>query len=332
MEKPRARNQLKIAVALAIALFFVISADATFWSSSVKANNSSSMWSIHRQSQNLSFDYFQSVQGTVSPVDYRGRSLSPYHSSYREMKENDIRLGGRTSALQGNYSSEESVYLRSDTTDAISAYIFKEADNPFFLVNYVENWPVILKSSKWIEYSGKEINDRELAMNNLDYMGRKLLYNKNLSVETNVGMLLTNMNATVLGKNTTETSSRIKESLIYAQFRPNRETSYRIWADTTGIADLRYRLTDFNYDFKRSLYPALSEGEERYIGNFSIFRHIYTKSDFRNSSFVEYGIPCCFAGYSDIAPLERANLGISAEDVFDCSCYAVSPEALARKG
>jgi hypothetical protein len=319
MDESRSRSQLKIAFALAISLFFIISADATFWSSKVEGDDNSS-WSIYRQSQNLSFDYSQSVQGTVSPVDYHGRSLSPYYSSYQEMKGNDIRLRGRTSALQGDYSSEESIYLRSDITDTISITLTKEANSPFFLVDHVENWPAILKSSKWIEYSGKGINDRQFAGNNLDYAGSNLLYNKKLSVETNVGMLLTNMNATVLGMVLPE-DAVANDTLISAYFMPNRETSYRIWAETTGIADLKYRLTDSEYDFKRAIYPALSKGEERYVGEFRIFRSIYTKSKFENASLDEYGISCCFTGYSDMNPLDKRDLGIGAKEIFDCSCY-----------
>ena len=68
---------------------------------------------------------------------------------------------------------------------------------------------MILRSSKTIKYSGKEINDREFAGNNLDYAGSNLLYNKDLSKETNVGMLLRNMNATVFATNDNIHSLRI---------------------------------------------------------------------------------------------------------------------------
>lgn len=333
MEKSRARRQLKIIVALTIALFFIISADATFWSASVKSDFTS--WSIYRQSQNLSFNYYQSVQGTVSPVDYHGRSLSPYHSGYREVKANDVLLRGRTSALQGNYSSAEGIYLRSYTTNAIRATFTKEANSPFFVFDFFEDWPVILKSSRQIEYSGKEINDREFAGNNLDYAGSNFLYNKKLSAESNVGMLLKRMNATVLGmqlpKSVTETETVAKDTLVSADFMPSRETRYRMVAHTTGIADMKYRLTDSNYDFKHALYPALSEGEERYVGNYNISRSIHIKSDFEKpdleNSTPEDWLPCCFAGYIDMSQVDRGYLGLEAREVFDCICSKVSLEA-----
>ena len=326
MERSRARSLLKIIVALTIALFLIISADAAFWSASVKSDFTS--WSIYRQSQNLSFDYFQSVRGTVSPVDYRGRSLSPYYSAYQEVKANDVRLRGRTSALQGNYSSAEGIYLRSDTTEAIRSTTTKEANSPFFEFDFFEDWPVILKSSRRIEYSGKEINDREFAGNNLDYVGSNFRYNKKLSAESNVGMLLKRMNATVLGmqlpKSVTETETVAKDTLVSAEFMPARETRYQIVAHTTGIADMKYRLTDSKYDFKHALYPALSEGEERYVGTYNLSRSIHIKSDFEKSDFEnstpDDWLPCCFAGWSDMNPLDKRDSGVSAREIFDCSC------------
>ena len=322
MKKSRTKNQLKAAIALIVALFFIVSVDATFWSSNVKTNSTS--WSIYRQSQNLSFDYTHSVLGTVSPVDYHGRSLSPYHSSYRDVKENDVRMRGRTSAFLGNYSSKEGIYLRSDTTNSISVTITKQANSPIIVVDYVEQWPVILRSGRLIEYSGKEINDREFAGNNLDYVGSSFLYNRQLSRETNVGILLRRMNATVLGKNDTMDGSKVKkESLISAEFMPSREMSYLLSANTSGITDLKYRLTGSSYDFVPGFYPAISEGEERYVGSYSIFRSIYTKSDYFNATTEEDWYPCCFAGYSNFSSSERADLGISAKDVFDCSYCSV---------
>ncbi len=332
MERSKTKRQLVVTIALTAALaillpvFLSSSADATFWSANVESNFTS--WSIYRQSQNISFDYSQSVQGTVSPVDYHGRSLRPYYSGYREVKANDVRLSGRTSALQGNYSSAESIYLRSHTTEALHSTTTKEANSPFIVINFFEDWPVILKSSRQIEYSGKEINDREFAENNLDYVENNLLYNKLLSAEIDVGLLLRRMNATVLAmilpKKVAEKYA--KDTLVSAEFMPSREMAYRISADTTGIADLKYRLTDSKYDFKHTLYPALSESEEWYIGNFSIVRSIHTKSNFENTTQDEYGDPCCFAGYSDMIPEDRGYLGISTREVFDCSCSKVSRE------
>ncbi len=115
MERSRTRYLLKATIGLILSMIFITSASAEFRSLTVGTNSSS--WSIFRQSENLTFDYTQSVQGTVSPVDYKGRSLSPYYSGYQDVNVNDVRLRDRTSALQGNYSSEEQMNLQSDTSN-----------------------------------------------------------------------------------------------------------------------------------------------------------------------------------------------------------------------
>ena len=245
MERSKTRYLLKISIALILSMVFITTTSADYWSASVEANSSS--WSIHRQSDNIVFDYSQSVQGTVSPVSYKGRSLSPYYSGYQDVNVNDVRLRDRTSALQGSYSSEEQMSLQSDITNPIYGNVTKLAGRSLITVQLFEEWPVILKSSKTIKYSGMEINDREFAGNNLDFAGSNLLYNKELSKETNVGMLLRNMNATVFATNDNDT-------LLSADFMPNKEMYYDTRTYTTGIADMKYRQTSSSYDFKRGTY------------------------------------------------------------------------------
>jgi hypothetical protein len=325
MERSGTRYLLKTSIALILGLALVSSGSATFSSLTVGTNSSS--WSIYRHSGNLSFDYTQSVQGTVSPIDYNGRSLSPYHSAYQEVNVNDVRLRDRTSAFQGNYSSEEQMHLRSDTTNSISIDITKPGGSPVYTIQYVEQWPVILRYDKIMKYSGKEINEREFIGNNLDYAGSSLLYNKELSKDTYAGLLLKRMNATVLATD---------DAIFSADFMPSRETIYRTRTHTTGIANLKYRLTGPSYKVIPGIYPALSEGEERYVGNYNITRSIhiksdFEKSDFENSSLGEDYLPCCFVGYSGMSPVDRGYLGLDAREVFDCSCSKVSREiAVAR--
>lgn len=285
-----------IVISIAISIFadaFIITSDAVTWSS--KVQTASNMWSIQRQSQNLSFDYTESVRGNISAVDYHGRSLSPYHSSYQTMRENEVLLMGRTSALEGNFSSTEDILLRSDTSEEVTASFFKEKDSQYFSVNYFESWPVIIKSSRRTEYTGKNINEMNLARNGQDYASSNLLYNKKLSILEKTGLLLTKMNATVIGM-LLPNNTRSNETLVSARLKPNQETVYLILANSTGIADLKYSLADYNYDFKRSLHPMTVAGEDRYTGNFSIFRSIHDKSVYENASFDGAEISCDFAG------------------------------------
>ena len=311
MERSRTRYLLRTSIALMLVLAFVSCGSATFQSLTVGTNSSS--WSIYRQSQNLSFDYSQSVQGTISAVDYHGRSLSPYHSAYHEVKANDVRLRDRTAAFQGNFSSSELIYLRSDTTNSVTIDITKPGGSPVYTIQYAEQWPVILKSGKSLKYSGREINDREFVGNNLDYAGSNLLYNRELSKQTNVGLLLKRTNATVLATD---------DAILFADFMPSREMVYMTRTHTTGIADLNYRLTAPGYKVKPGFYPELYEGEERYYGTYNISRSIHINSDFQQpdleNSTVEDWIPCCFAGWSGMNPLNRRDFGISAEEIFDC--------------
>ncbi|MDD1761420.1 MAG: hypothetical protein LUQ59_04230 [Methanothrix sp.] len=307
MDSLRGKHRLFVIVALIIVIAFLINVDATIWSSKVKTNTSA--WSIERDSQNISFELTQSVRGVVSPVDYRGRSLSPYHSSFYELQENDVLLRSRTSALEGNYSLEGSIFLKADTTESVNVILTKVANSPYILVNYFESWPVIIKSNRQINYSGENINDMSLVGNNQDFLASNFLYNKQLFAKTNAGMLLTGMNATVLAMLLPE-SSKFNDTLISVNFKPNREMIYGIWAESTGIADLNYKLTDSEYDFKHSIYPTVIESDERYAGRFSILRNINSKTVFLNSTKDDRGIPCCFDGHSDLFSLPKEDFGL----------------------
>ena len=292
MKRSKARYLLNISIGLILSMVFITTACATSVSVAIGANSSS--WSLHRQSESLVFDYSQSVQGTVSPVDYKGRSLSPYYSGYQDVNVNDVRLRDRTSALQGSYSSEEQMSMQSDTTNP--TLVNTTASGGLFTIQIFEAWPVILKSSKTIKYSGKEINNREFAGNNLDFAGSNLLYNKELSKETNVGMLLRNMNATVFATN---------DAILSADFKPNKEMYYDTRTYTTGIADMKYRQTSSSYDFKRGTYRVLSEGDERYSGNYNISRSLHMNSDFKYNA-LEYDWQTCFiSSGNDMNPREE---------------------------
>ena len=284
----------------------VSSAFAASWSSTVSTNTGS--WSIFRQSENLSFDYSQSVQGTVLPIDYHGRTLGSYYSGYQEVDVNDIRLRDRTSAFQGSYASEELMSLRSDDiTYPVYLNITKPAGSPVYTIQYFERWPVILKSSKSVRYSGKEINDREFAGNNKDFAGSDLLYNKELTKDTKFGLLLRRMNATVLATN---------NAIISADFMPLKEMDYRITTHTTGIADLKYQQTGPSYEIKHGIYPAVNDGEERYYGTYDIIRHIHMKSDFQNYTLTYDWLPCISCGWSDMAYHDQKGFGAGAKDIF----------------
>ena len=307
---------MKITLITLTVLILIATANAASWSSTISTNTNS--WSIYRQSESLTFDYSQSVQGTISPVDYHGRTLNPYISSYQDIRMNDVRQRDSTSALQGSYNYEEQTTLRSDAYNPVYMNITKPAGSPIYTVQYFEQWPVILRSNKALRYSGKEINDREVEGNNLDFAGSDFLYNKELSKDTSVGLLIKGMNATVIATD---------NSIISTQFMPLKEMDYRIAAQTSGIADLRYRQTGPDYDIKHGTYKVVNEGDERYIGLYNLSRHIYMRSDFRNITRDYDWLSCCYSGWDSMNSYDKKGFGASTKGVFDCTCYKVLSKA-----
>ena len=281
-------NQFKkviIGLLLISALFSAAQAETI----TISVGTNTTTWSVSRESESLKFNYTQYVEGSISPVDFRGRSLSPYHSSYEEIDVNDVRLRDRTSALTGSYASEKQLTLKADTNESsVFDFIHEKGTYSF---QFTEQWPAILKSSRSIRYSGQEINSREYAGNNLDYAGSSLLYNKEFSKDSYIGMQITRMNATVLATD---------DAILYAELMPEKETRYDIITNTTGIADLKYRFVNLTAEQKKLTYPLASEGEERYYGAFNINRSLRMKSDFPWYEPEVDWLPCCSAGICEI--------------------------------
>lgn len=286
----------KLIIILLVCSALIVAADAEKITISVGTNTTT--WTITRESESIKFDYSQYVQGNISPVEYRGRSLEPYHSSYEDVKLNDIRLHDRTSALKGSYATERQMVLRADTTEATQLNLTHEGG--IYSLQYTEEWPAIIRSSKSIRYSGQGINSREYAGNNLDYAGSNLLYNKELSKDSDIDMLITRLNATVQATD---------YSILFADFKPKKETYYDINAYTTGIADLKYGFASPEAEMKWITYPLASEGEERYYGVYNISRSLHMRSDFPEYAEEEEWLPCCSMDIYETGLRARCDLG-----------------------
>lgn len=282
------KNQFqKVIIALLLILALIFAAHAEKITISVGTNTTN--WTISRESESLKFNYAQYVEGSISPVEYRGRSLSPYHSSYEEVDINDIRLRERTSALEGSYASEKHITLEANTTeDSEFNFVY---GNGTYTFQFIEEWPAILRSSESLRYSGQGINSREYAGNNLDYAGSSLLYNTELSKDSDIDMLINRMNATVLATD---------DAILHAELMPEKETRYDINTHTTGIADLKYGFSSLRADLKKITYPRASEGEERYYGTYNINRSMRMKSSFPWYEPEDDWLPCCLAGSCEI--------------------------------
>jgi hypothetical protein len=312
-------NQKPLAIIIIVAFAMTLNTNAVYWSSRVDTN--SSHWSIYRESSNISFNLSSSVEGKISPVESRYRTLIPYQSYYEEVGTNDVRLRQRTNALEGSYKSTDEITMQSVVyPDEIEITVDKPVGTDIYAIEYEnEQWPVIIKASKTLAYSGQQINDRDFEGNNGDFVGANFLYNHELSKDQRSVIWLQRMNASVLATN---------DAILSAEFKPTKYLGYLIQANTTGIADLSYRLRDSQYDVKHQNYPALSEGEERYYGTYDLTRKIEMRSIFERSNdtdaeeFSGYSwLPCCSSGWGDMSLPDQKGFGTSAKGVFDCTCY-----------
>ena len=295
-----------------IALILLISsASAASWSGSVKTDSDS--WSITRESSNLSFTYEQSVQGQISPVDHRGRILSPYHSFYQDVKVNDLRLKERTAARQGSYSSEELLTLKSNINNSVNVSIVKPAGSDVYTIDFYEKWPVKLNYSKSMEYAGEGINNRDFVGNNKDYVGANFLYNHEFSKERNLNMSLERLNATILATD---------EAIDLAEVKATRDTQYQLKSHSTGIANFEWRQVDADDEI-------LNAGDERFVGAYDITKNIRMKSSFDTIQKEDDWLPCCSGGFFSMAPVDQKTLK-SAKGVFDCTCNTIPAKAQAE--
>jgi hypothetical protein len=308
--------KLALLAIVIILLAMVFSVSANYWTSSVSTNSSS--WSISRHSGNISFSLSSAVEGNTSPTELHGRVLGAYQSHYAEVRANDVWLQERTSSLEGEYKSENKINLRSSIEQEVDIQVFKPTGSDIYTFTYYEIWPVLLTASRTLKYSGKQINDLDFEGNNRDLAGSKLLYNRQLSKERRTVMWLDRMNATVLATD---------DAILQAEFMPTKYFGHMIRANTTGIADLSYRLSDSQYAIKRREYPALSEGEERYYGAYNLARKIETRSIFEKSDaydadYVAYSwLPCCNDGADDeIRPYQK-DIGTNIKGIFNYTCY-----------
>lgn len=274
------------------------------WSGGIKTDSDS--WYIYRQSANLSFSYEQSVKGQISAVDFRGRSLSPFHSYYQDLDVNQVRIKERTAATQGTFSSEEQLRLDSRVNNAVNASWEKPAGSDLWTIDFYEKWPVEIFYSKSMSYSGRGINNLDSVGNNLDFVASSFLYNQEFNKERLLNMSLKRMNATVLATD---------EAIASSQIRATRDTEYRLDAHSTGIAGFKYRQVDPDGE-------TVNAGDERFVGVYDISKKVRMSSAFNQHQKDDDWLPCCYGGWQDMRYYDQKGFGRSASGVFDCRCAA----------
>jgi hypothetical protein len=284
-------------------------ASAASWSGSVKTDSDS--WYIYRESSNLSFNYEQSVQGQVSPVDYRGRTLSPFHSFYENVKLNDVCVKERTAALEGSLSTEELLTMHSSINNSVNASWYKPAGSDLWTIDFYEKWPVKLCYSKTMDYSGRGINNRDFVGNNKDFVGANFLYNREFSKERSINASLERLNATILA-----TDESLQDVLVKA----TRSTEYKLKAHTSGIASIKYRQVGPDGEIANA-------GDERYVGVYDIEKNIRMKSRFDLYQDESEWLPCCYGNWDTMNYRDQKGFGKIAKGVFDCTCYNAPTQA-----
>lgn len=280
---------------------------AVSWSGYVATNTNS--WQISRQSSNLSMDISGYVEGTVSPVERQGRVLSPYASYTRTVQSNGAALLESAAALQGLYSSEDQIMMKSQVFEF--GYIWdKPAGTDVWTAEFYSNWPVTINYSRSLDYIGKNINNREFISNGEDNIGANFLYNLKLTKEQNWNLSAGRLNATILATN---------DSILQAELFENKEIDYRLESHSTGIADLKFTQSGAQYSTETGDYILAAQGEERYSGDYNIVRHIRMRSNFSREKEDDEWLPCCSSGWAEMS--HRDKVGHSADSVFDCTCF-----------
>jgi len=288
----------------AITLLAIISVASTAsWQGSVSNVTDGSTWSIYRESATIVFDFSESVNGDIAPINVtaRGRMLSPYHAHYLDLDVNDVRLKERTAAQEGNYSSEEIINLRAEVDD-VNLTKVKNRDSKTWTFEWVENWPVTIDAKREIDYYGLGISDREFAGNNQDYVGSIYLYNQDFSKERLTNLKLERMNTTVTATN---------DTIISTDFMPTRSIDYHVQSQSTGIADLEYLQT-----YPDGTVP--NYGQERYYGNYDINRKVQMNSVYFELEDETDWMTCCIGGCYDIDSIDTGLW--NEEKVFSCIC------------
>jgi hypothetical protein len=286
----------------------IIAAQGATWSGTVKTDSNS--WSISRESRNLSFTCEQSVQGNISPVEYRYGTLSPYHSKYQDLMVNDVGIRERTAALEGSISSEEQLSLKSHINNTVNMTIYKPSGSDLYIIEFYEKWPVDFVYGASLNYTGEEINDLQFVGNNHDYVAANFLYNHEFSREQDLNMRLERMNATVFATDEVINSGAVKAT---------RDTQYKLKTHSTGIANFKWGEMDEDLNIAYA-------GDEQYVGDYNITKNIRMKSRYDDIRKEDAWLPCCSGGYLSMSPIEQKDL-ISARGVFDCSCFDVPSKA-----
>jgi len=283
-------------------------AAAESWSGYLTTNTTS--WQISRHGINLTMDMSSLVDGTISPVERRGRVLSPYASYSQNVGANGAVIKERTSALQGKYVAEDLLKMRSRVL-SVGYELDKPAGTNVWTAEFYSNWPVTINSSRRLDYIGRNINNKEYIANGEDSVEANFLYNLKLTKEQQMNLSARSLNATVIATD---------DAILRADLFENKEIDYRLESHSTGIADLAFKQSDSRYSTDAGSYLPAALSEERYSGDYNIVRKIHMRSNYSSEKHEDdMWLPCCSSGWEEMYSRDKAEH--SAASIFDCTCF-----------
>jgi hypothetical protein len=296
------------------------------------------------EQRQLKFNYSQNVNGVVSPVRFKGRDLGSYASIYKKINVDNAMAKERTSALDGDYKTEESLGSFSALGVAygwiITPPLLAILDEYGLLNDEIATNRSHIFSNKNIVYSGKEINNLESYWNRNPtsvgtssvglpsvglpkirmpreehYLNTDYLYNKKLIKESKSSL--------------TQSNSIITDSIIYfdnAGIKTKADLNYSSNSQGSGITDINYGMVSFRepliFNTKPgSMYTVINEAQDRYIGNYNIVKNIQMSTMYLNEFTDENWIPCCFEGWDTLQPIYQRKFGRDTKGIFDCRCH-----------
>lgn len=212
-------------------------------------------------------------------MDLSGFSMGDgSHSRYGEIGLADVRVKDRTSSANGTLVYREGMHITSEILDDVFFDAVKPAGSQDWYVVVNETWPVSINSYRILDFSGRRINDLEYFGNNFEYAGSSVLYATELRKDTSADLVLKDAHFNAIIDDDSD-------KILLDEFKPNLTLNVDQRSSFKGLATIRFR-----HSVNRM---PVSEGEERYWGDFTITRNI--GSTFRNSTCLNesYPLECC---------------------------------------
>jgi hypothetical protein len=203
-------------------------------------------------------------------------------SVYTNIAATDVENKIRTAARNGSYDESDFITLSARDQGDVNMTIDKPAGSDLVTTEWLENWPITLTMGHKMQYAGKGINYRNFVGNNGDYAGTNFLFNTRLTELTLLGTYVSNTSVTVIAS---------PAGIVSADVLGNRFLNYNSKTTSNVIASHKYQTTGGQIATK-GLPIIQNFGDERYVGQFNITRHIQIKIRSINLSTDDNWLKC----------------------------------------